>query len=110
MRILTASLTLTGVCLGGILNASIAYADAIDGNWCSAEGRHLSIAGSAVTTPGGAHITGDYTRHAFSYFAPAGEEGAGSSVQMRLMNEDEVRISFPAQAPVVWHRCKLETS
>ena len=94
------------LCAGGTL----AHADAIDGNWCSAEGRHISIAGPLITTPGGAHISGDYSRHAFSYVAPSGEEGAGAAVLMRLMNEEEVRVSFPSQVPVIWHRCKLETS
>ncbi len=70
----------------------------------------MSIAGPSVTTPGGAHLSGDYTRHAFTYVAPTGEEGAGAPVQLRLLNEDEVRISFNTQTPVVWHRCKLETS
>ena len=49
-----------------------ANADAIDGDWCR-EGRHLSIDGPNITTPGGNAIQGDYDRHGFRYTAPAGE-------------------------------------
>src|SRR4051794_2844300 len=31
-------------------------ADAIDGNWCSADGQHMTIQGEDITTPGGKQI------------------------------------------------------
>jgi hypothetical protein len=43
--------------LAGLVTA--AHADAIDGDWCSADGRSLSITGPTIRTPGGATITGD---------------------------------------------------
>ncbi len=48
-----------------------AFADVIDGNWCQADGRHLEIDGSTITTPGGNTIQGDYGRHTFTYTVPA---------------------------------------
>jgi hypothetical protein len=54
-----------------------AWADAIDGNWCFADGRRLSIQGADLVTPGGKYMTGDYDRHAFAYVAPDGENSAG---------------------------------
>jgi hypothetical protein len=51
-------------------------------------------------------MAGDYTRHAFSYAAPAGEPGGGGRVNLRLLNENAVA----AQAETgtiepMWHRC-----
>jgi hypothetical protein len=56
-----------------------AYADAIDGDWCSADGQHMTIKGDDITTPDGNQIKGNYTRHAFDYVVPAGEAGAAAS-------------------------------
>jgi hypothetical protein len=50
------------LCLAG----SPAKADAIDGDWCFADGRHFSIRGPRITTPAGRETQGDYSRHAFS--------------------------------------------
>ena len=87
-----------------------ARADSIDGRWCSADGRHLEIRGPRLTTPGGALTAGDYSCHAFSYVVPAGEDGAGGAVDMRLMSEDTMRLFAPGAMPAVWHRCQAETS
>lgn len=101
--------------VGGLFTAwslQPALADAIDGDWCSADGRHLSIAGPAIVTPGGARMEGSYTRHSFIYTAPTGEPGDGQEVQMRLLSETLVQIRFgPPESPVqTWHRCSPTTS
>ena len=90
--------------------AAAAQVDAIDGTRCSFAGRHFSIQRPAITTPGGASLIGDCTRRAFAHAAPPGEDGAGAAVIMRLMSEDEVRVAVAAAVPVVWHRCKAETT
>jgi hypothetical protein len=90
--------------------ATPALADAIDGQWCSADGRHFSISGPSILTPGGKQWQGDYSRHAFRYVVPEGEAGAGSQVLMRLLSEDEVRVAEASNMPAVWHRCRAETS
>lgn len=83
-----------------------ASADAIDGDWCAPDGRRLSILGPAITTPGGARITGDYSRHHFRYVVPRAESGAGETVEMSLRSEEEVWVLPRPDAPVeAWHRC-----
>jgi hypothetical protein len=85
-----------------------ALADAIDGAWCSPEGKHLKIAGRKITTPGGALLDGDYSRHAFSWVAPASEPGGGDTIYMQLMNETTalVRQGTPVAQPITWKRCE----
>jgi len=59
-----------------------ARADAIDGDWCRADGKRMSIRGPAIVTPGGKETQGDYSRHFFSYTVPQGETGAGNKVSI----------------------------
>lgn len=101
--------------MAAVLTASGgARADAIDGNWCSADQRHFEIAGPRITTPGGAQITGLYDRHGFVYTVPAGEPHAGAQVIMDLMNELTVHLYMrgaefgdkPSELEV-WKRCEL---
>jgi hypothetical protein len=89
-----------------------ARADSIDGNWCSPDGKRLTIAGPALVTPGGARLQGDYERHYFTYIIPPSEPGAGATVLMTLMGEELVHLrtgadraqatTAPAEA---WQRC-----
>ena len=89
--------------------ASPVRADAIDGDWCSPDGRHLAIQGPRIMTPGGSQIAGDYTRHSFAYVAPAKERDAGQTVAMQLLNEETVRVTpKPGAAPEIWLRCKAQ--
>ena len=104
----TAILVGAGLIIGSQLGT--ARADAIDGNWCSDDGRHLSIAGPAIVTPAGTRMTGSYSRHSFHYTVPAGETDSGQEVVMRLLNETTVRIQFGSGAAQIWHRCAPETS
>jgi hypothetical protein len=99
--------------LGTILAAAPARADAIDGDWCHLDGRTMIIRGSAITIPSAKAITGNYSRHAFSYVIPGGEPGAGATVDMVLLNEETVRLTRgvpPGSAgesePEIWRRCK----
>ena len=89
-----------------------ALADAIDGNWCSADGQHMTIAGDDITTPGGKQIKGNYDRHAFDYVVPAGEAGSGETVNILLRSEYlAVSRQGAANAPVKeWRRCTNRTS
>lgn len=92
----------------GVFAPALAMADAIDGRWCSPDGMSLNIEGARLLTPGGARITGNYSRHAFTYVAPAGEAAAGSTVFMVLLSEQtmEVRAGNPVGKPVTWKRCQ----
>lgn len=84
-----------------------AFADAIDGDWCRAD-RRMHIEGPRMVTPGGAAITGDYTRHAFRYHIPSGEPGAPGDRFLRLRSETRLD-AFPADnlgaEPEIWERC-----
>lgn len=91
-----------------IICSSTAFADAIDGDWCStSDVKQFRIEGPNVTTPGGTPTTGNYSRHAFAYVVPDGEPGAGDAITMRLLNDDEVRVVVNEGEPKIWQRCEL---
>jgi hypothetical protein len=100
--------------LGFTLFAAPAFADAIDGDWCHrADGRRFSIRGPDIVTPGGAHIQGNYSRHAFPYVVPAAEPGAGKSIFMTLLDENTVNLRLgeaSAADPETWIRCSPSVS
>lgn len=89
-----------------------AFADAIDGDWCSTDGQHMTINGDDITTPGGNQMKGHYTRHAFDYVVPAGETGAGETVRILLRSEYlALSRQGAADAPTKeWRRCANRTS
>jgi hypothetical protein len=96
------------VAAGMLLQTGIGHADAIDGDWCSTDGMRMSIRGEKITTPGGKQIEGNYSRHAFDYVIPAGENGSGDVVNIILRGE---YLALSRQGPVEgslreWHRCK----
>lgn len=85
-------------------------ADAIDGDWCSQDGRHFKIEGPAITTPAGTAATGDYSRHAFRYQAPPSDPDAGSNIAMVLINEQSLRLQTDKTTdaePELWTRCEF---
>jgi hypothetical protein len=83
-------------------------ADAIDGDWCNAAGKRMSIRGPDLVTPGGTRMKGDYSRHFFSYVVPPGEAGAGRKVDITLLSEYLAHArEGGADAPAVeWRRCQ----
>ena len=88
--------------------ASPALADAIDGDWCHASGKRMSIRGPDIVTPGGTKTQGDYTRHFFSYTIPRGEAGAGKKMEITLLGEYLAHArEGGADAPAIeWRRCQ----
>ena len=72
--------------------AGPALADAIDGNWCHTDGRRFTIRGPEIVTPGGKRMEGNYSRHWFSYVAPAPEPGAGETDLHDAANENTVYL------------------
>ena len=87
--------------------SSSASADAIDGQWCLGPS-HFAIDGPSILTPGGNRIQGNYSRHGFAYVVPSNEPGAGSAINMVLLNEETVQLTRQGQtsAPEIWRRCK----
>lgn len=95
----------------GLVFSTPVLADQIDGNWCSKDGHQLSIMGSAIITPGGANLRGDYRRHEFSYVAPAGEADAGAQIYLRLRGETAMNFyrlkDGQMGEPELWKRCDV---
>ena len=86
--------------------AAPACADAIDGAWCQEAGKRLMISGPSIVTPGGVRMQGLYDRHGFSYTAPAGEPGAGTTIDLRLLGEHDIESRAGAIGPIEhWRRC-----
>jgi hypothetical protein len=100
------------VAVGVLFLAAPAFADAIDGNWCHTDGRRFIIRGPEIVTPGGKHLEGNYSRHWFSYTAPAPERGAGGTISMDLANENTVLLRYgeAASTPETWVRCSPSIS
>ena len=104
-----------GKCIIGVslflLSATVARADAIDGDWCLGS-KTMSIRGPDIVTPGGQRMKGDYTRHSFAYIVPAGEPGAGQNVEMILRGEYLLHARQGGKdAPLQeWRRCSARTS
>ena len=90
-----------------LLSAGAARADAIDGTWCSGDGRVLSIQGREIMTAGKHRLVGNYSRHAFSYVVPDGEEPVGETVEMLLLNEDTMQLEAPGHDIETWRRCEV---
>jgi hypothetical protein len=104
--------TMFPIALAACLIANTAAADAIDGNWCQASGRHMNINGSQILTPHGKRLQGNYDRHAFSYVAPAGAPAAGKEISMSLVDDDTMLVTtgVGSNKPVEWRRCIAPTS
>ncbi|MET0514183.1 MAG: hypothetical protein ABW047_02475 [Nitrospiraceae bacterium] len=84
-----------------------AVADAIDGDWCRADGKRMSIRGPAIITPGGQQTNGNYTRHFFSYVIPSGEAGSGATVTIQLLSDYLAHARQDPEATVQeWRRCQ----
>jgi hypothetical protein len=106
MRLAMCPLTIAA-CAAVLGSVSPAVADAIDGDWCRADGKRMSIRGPAIITPGGQQTNGNYTRHFFSYVIPSGEAGAGATVNIQLLSD---YLAHARQDPDVtvqeWRRCQ----
>ena len=108
--------TAFAVATGFLVVATPAAADAIDGKWCFGVKR-LEISGPEILTPGGNKLQGQYGRHDFSYAVPAGEPGAGATVDMELLGDEDLRLwptgrtPDPAKAGAqMWKRCAAPVS
>ncbi|MBV1705415.1 MAG: hypothetical protein KGI57_00455 [Hyphomicrobiales bacterium] len=97
-------MTAAAAAAAALLGATPAFADKIDGDWCSPKGDHVKIDGPKIVTVKGATVAGDYFRHWFTFTPPAGEPGGGASVTLRLVDPDTIRWGEAADA-VLWRRC-----
>ena len=86
-----------------------AQADQIDGDWCSVDGKHLSINGPEIEIPSGKQITGNYTRHGFTYTGPDGDPEMGQQIRMSQQS-DQLMVLYRSTAPdkaEEWRRCQV---
>ena len=87
-----------------------ALADRIDGDWCDPSGAHLKIDGPQIQLGANPPIMGKYSRHAFSYIAPAGDVEAGKEILFLQRSEEEMRrVREPNAMPEhedIWRRCQ----
>lgn len=88
-------------------------ADIVDGNWCSGDGRRLSIVGEDVSTPGGTKLKAEYGRHHVLYKQPLFEMYGGRIVDIVLVSPDVIHVRYlkgPTEYDEVpaeeWTRCK----
>ncbi len=94
-----------------ILVASAAQAQisppALDGDWCRADGKRLSVKGPDIVTPGGKPLRADYARAFASWVIPEGEPNAGITVTMMLVGSDRAHMREGAAdtPPEEWRRC-----
>jgi hypothetical protein len=92
-----------------LAGGSPALADAIDGDWCNMDGSHLRIEGPQIELAPGQVLEGAYSRHAFSYVAPASDPEAGTEIQFVLRSEEEMRRVRDQDAKPehedIWRRC-----
>lgn len=96
---------------GLVLFAAPAYADSIDGAWCQEKGKRVMINGPSIVTPGGTRMQGNYDRHGFTYVVPAGEAGAGTTIEMRLLGEHAMQSRSGGSSAIEdWQRCGPATS
>lgn len=93
--------------LAGLLLSSPAFADSIDGDWCSGTLRRIVIDGSLITAPKGAKLTGDYRRYTVLFAMPGGEPDAGQAVNMRFLRQEGgvVQVTIGSGQPEIWRRC-----
>ena len=91
-----------------------AKADAIDGDWCNQDGSNIFIEGSSIRLSDGTVVTGNNTRHAFSYVAPPGDFEAGKEIYFKQRSEEEMRrVRDPQAMPEhadIWQRCRNTSS
>ena len=94
-----------------ILVASAAQAQisppALDGDWCRADGKRLSVKGPDIVMPGGKPLRADYARAFASWVIPEGEPNAGITVTMMLVGSDRAHMREGAAdtPPEEWRRC-----
>lgn len=98
-----------GLCAGMVV-ATAAFADAIDGKWCDGA-RQIIIDGAKITLPSGNQHQGDYTRHTFNFVVPDSEEGAGEQLAMVVQSDELMHLQRTPKGttqtgPIErWRRC-----
>jgi hypothetical protein len=92
---------------GLLLTPSLAWADALDGDWCHPTDGKLTIDGAVITTPSGKQINGSYGRHRFEYTAPADDWHAGKSIVIQQFSEQLMELTVQGETSRQWRPCQV---
>lgn len=108
----TPRLAIASVSLAFLALASPAFADSIDGKWCSEDGRRITIDGTlGIWGQAGLRLTGEYLRYTYLFAMPAGEPEAGQRVEMRFRRSDQrIAVKIGDGEPKLWQKCPPEVS
>ena len=96
--------------LVGVFLTFPVQADAIDGDWCTKSGRHLSIEGPKIKTPGGKNMTGNYDRQGFDYVIPKSESDSGKNAVMVIHDDETMQMTIGKGKAQIWKRCAAPIS
>ncbi len=103
-----------GFCLFFVsIGGKPAFADGLDGTWCSPNGQRISVDGPNVITPGGQQTTGAYSSKNFYFTLPAKEWNAGAVIWMELKSENTARVSTVSKTQNgppphgLWQKCDI---
>ena len=93
-----------------LLIPTAAYADQIDGTWCTGAATRVEINGPKISLGGKLAFDGTYTRHKFIYIVPEGEAHAGDKVYMQVLGDEDmssftIKDNHPVD-PLDWKRCQ----
>ena len=95
---------------GGVLCAL--EVGALDGQWCSGDGRTISVNGAAVVAANGLTATAVYSEKALSFTEPRADGREGPQIWMEPKGPDHVRVStvsaLQKEPPPhdLWARCR----
>ena len=93
-----------------LLLPTSAYADRIDGTWCTGAATRVEINGPKISLGGKPAFDGTYTRHQFIYIVPEGEANAGDKVYMQVLGDEDMSSytvkENKAVDPLDWKRCQ----
>jgi hypothetical protein len=94
-----------------LFTPGLVWADQIDGDWCTKQGRRLNIDGPKIRAPGGTVMKGEYDRHNFVYVVPKGEPGAGVKITLQQLDDDTMHMQRGNDSkPQEWNRCRMPIS
>ena len=90
---------------------SVLKVGAVDGKWCSDDGRTISVNGLTVVAANGLPAVGAYTEKAFYFAEPRADGRAGPEIWMEPKGPDAVRVSVVSEVQKeppphdLWSRC-----
>lgn len=90
-----------------------AFAEGLDGQWCSPNGERITVEGSNVITPGGQQTTGAYNNGNFHFELPKPDRNAGAVIWMEPKSASTARVStvskYQSGPPPhgLWRRCDI---